>query len=112
MGVGDSGLLALTSLMLISASTYWSPFCRMEMRAAGGTSVPLMLDWLMWLSMPKVNAEWEKPEKNRAPFTFIKNRRVPEHKMCTNTNTNIQRKVQTKPTVIEHEKKQQMALQV
>lgn len=20
-----------------------------------------MLDWLMWLSMPKVNAEWEKP---------------------------------------------------
>lgn len=51
-----------TSLMLISASTYWSPFCRMEMRAAGGTSVPLMLDWLMWLSMPKVNAEWEKPK--------------------------------------------------
>lgn len=33
----------------------------MEMRAAGGTRAPLMLDWLMWLSMPKVNAEWEKP---------------------------------------------------
>ena len=31
------------------------------MRAAGGTSVPLMLDWLMWLSIPNVNAEWEKP---------------------------------------------------
>lgn len=52
---------SVTSLMLISASTYWSPFCRMEMRAAGGTRVPLMLDWLMWLSMPNVNAEWEKP---------------------------------------------------
>lgn len=52
---------AVTSLMLISASTYWSPFCRMEMRAAGGTRVPLMFDWLMWLSMPNVNAEWEKP---------------------------------------------------
>lgn len=51
--------------MLISASTYWSPFCSMEMSAAGGTSVPLMLDWLMWLSMPKVNAEWEKPETQR-----------------------------------------------
>lgn len=48
-------------MMLISASTYCSPFCRMEMRAAGGTSVPLMFDWLMWLSIPKVNAEWEKP---------------------------------------------------
>lgn len=32
------------------------------MSAAGGTSVPLMLDWLMWLSMPKVNAECENPE--------------------------------------------------
>ena len=31
------------------------------MRAAGGTSVPLMLDWLIWLSIPNVNAEWEKP---------------------------------------------------
>lgn len=37
-------VLILTSLMLISASTYWSPFWRMEMSAAGGTSVPLMLD--------------------------------------------------------------------
>lgn len=33
----------------------------MEMRAAGGTRAPLMLDWLMWLSMPNVNAEWENP---------------------------------------------------
>ena len=57
----DTSSILLTSLMLISASTYWRPFCRMEIRAAGGTSVPLMLDWLMWLSMPKVKAEWEKP---------------------------------------------------
>ncbi len=54
-----------TSLMLISASTYWRPFCRTEMRAAGGTRVPLMFDWLMWLSMPNVNAEWEKPAAQR-----------------------------------------------
>lgn len=53
-------------MMLISASTYCSPFCRMEMRAAGGTSVPLMLDWLMWLSIPNVNAEWEKPAGTEA----------------------------------------------
>lgn len=51
----------ITSLMLTSASTYCRPFCMMEMRAAGGTRAPLMLDWLMWLSIPKVNAEWEKP---------------------------------------------------
>lgn len=57
--------VVLTSLMLISASTYWSPFWRMEMSAAGGTSVPLMLDWLMWLSIPKVKAEWEKPESRK-----------------------------------------------
>ena len=55
----------VTSLMLISASTYCRPFCRMEMRAAGGTSVPLMLDWLMWLSIPNVNAEWEKPAETQ-----------------------------------------------
>ena len=55
----------ITSLMLISASTYCRPFCRMEMRAAGGTSVPLMLDWLMWLSIPNVNAEWEKPAETQ-----------------------------------------------
>lgn len=55
-------------MMLISASTYCSPFCRMEMRAAGGTSVPLMLDWLMWLSIPNVKAEWEKPAaRQRGP---------------------------------------------
>lgn len=42
----------------------------MEIRAAGGTKVPLMLDWLMWLSIPKVNAEWEKPEnKNKKRFS-------------------------------------------
>lgn len=54
--------------MLTSASTYCRPFWMMEMRAAGGTRAPLMFDWLMWLSMPKVNAEWENPgawwEKN------------------------------------------------
>lgn len=48
--------------MLTSASTYCRPFWIMEMRAAGGTRAPLMFDWLMWLSMPKVKAEWEKPE--------------------------------------------------
>lgn len=58
-----------SSLMLISASTYCSPFCRMEMRAAGGTSVPLMLDWLMWLSIPNVKAEWEKPDSCRYRYT-------------------------------------------
>lgn len=63
--VAAMAAVALTSLMLISASTYWSPFWRMEMSAAGGTSVPLMLDWLMWLSIPKVKAEWEKPESRK-----------------------------------------------
>lgn len=43
------------------------------MSAAGGTSVPLMLDWLMWLSMPKVNAECEKPETQNT-IIFINNR--------------------------------------
>lgn len=55
------------------------------MRAAGGTSVPLMLDWLMWLSMPKVNAEWEKPE-NKTPFTFI-NERVPSTRCAQTQHT-------------------------
>lgn len=59
--------------MLISASTYWSPFCSMEISAAGGTSVPLMLDWLMWLSMPKVNAEWEKPVKAQRRHSRLQN---------------------------------------
>lgn len=58
-----------SSLMLISASTYCRPFCRMEMSAAGGTSVPLMLDWLIWLSIPNVNAEWEKPDSWRYRYT-------------------------------------------
>lgn len=44
------------------------------MRAAGGTSVPLMLDWLMWLSMPKVNAECEKPETQKNTTSFTNNR--------------------------------------
>ncbi len=35
----------------------------MEIRAAGGTKAPLMLDWLMWLSMPNVKAEWENPAR-------------------------------------------------
>lgn len=73
---------ALTSLMLISASTYWSPFCRMEMRAAGGTSVPFMLDWLMWLSMPKVNAEWEKPERKNT--ICIREREREPSTQCSN----------------------------
>ena len=39
-----------------------------------------MLDWLMWLSMPKVNAEWEKPggDKNnlesRMEFNYRESR--------------------------------------
>lgn len=73
------------------------------MRAAGGTSVPLMFDWLMWLSMPKVNAEWEKPE-NKTPFTFIK-RESAERKMNTNTTQIFKEKsclIQTKLTVIEY----------
>lgn len=68
--------LCPTSFMLTSASTYCRPFWMMLIRAAGGTRAPLMLDWLMWLSMPKVNAEWENPkeEKKRilvnTPFDF------------------------------------------
>lgn len=66
-----------TSFMLTSASTYCRPFWMMLIRAAGGTRAPLMLDWLMWLSMPKVNAEWENPKEekkrilvNNTPFNF------------------------------------------
>lgn len=33
-------------------------------RAAGGTSVPLMLDCVMWLSIPNVYAECVKPANN------------------------------------------------
>ena len=64
----------------------------MEMRAAGGTSVPLMLDWLMWLSMPKVNAEWEKPGKGHTENT-VSTTRTPEtlqHKRLTPTQTYLQ----------------------
>lgn len=59
-------------MMLISASTYCRPFCRMEMRAAGGTRVPLMLDWLMWLSIPNVNAECEKPAARQGGQRSVK----------------------------------------
>lgn len=38
--------------MLISASVNWRPFWMTVMRAAGGTSVPFMFVWLMWLSTP------------------------------------------------------------
>lgn len=69
--------LCPTSFMLTSASTYCRPFWMMLIRAAGGTRAPLMLDWLMWLSMPKVNAEWENPKEekkrilvNNTPFDF------------------------------------------
>lgn len=33
--------------------------------AAGGTKAPLIFDWLMWLSMPNVYAEWENPKKQK-----------------------------------------------
>lgn len=51
----------LTSPMLISASVYCRPFMMMLRRAAGGTKAPLMLDWLMWLSIPNVYAECTNP---------------------------------------------------
>lgn len=50
-----------TSAILISASVYWRPFWMILSKAAGGTIEPLMLEWLMWLSTPKVYAAWEKP---------------------------------------------------
>lgn len=62
----------LTSLMLTSASTYCRPFWMMEMSAAGGTRAPLMFDWLMWLSMPNVNAEWENPASREQQFQNVK----------------------------------------
>lgn len=52
------------------------------MSAAGGTSVPLMLDWLMWLSMPKVNAECEKPDTQN---TIIFNNNRVQIKWCAKT---------------------------
>lgn len=58
----------LTSPMLISASVYCRPFMMMLRSAAGGTKAPLMLDWLMWLSIPNVYAECTNPE------IFIKKR--------------------------------------
>lgn len=50
-----------SSPILISASVYCSPFCKMVNRAAGGTSAPLMLLCEMCDSIPKVYAEWWKP---------------------------------------------------
>lgn len=64
------------------------------MRAAGGTSVPLMLDWLMWLSMPNVNAEWEKPEDKTADV----------HKHNTNVQENKPRLTQIKLNAALHNK--------
>lgn len=52
-----------TSAILISASVYCKPFWMMFNKAAGGTKAPLMFDWLMWLSIPKVYAECTNPEK-------------------------------------------------
>lgn len=68
------------------------------MRAAGGTSVPLMLDWLMWLSMPKVNAECEKPE-TQSTISLTNNSRNYTHnaQMFTGTSTI------TSPSVIQVE---------
>lgn len=43
----------------------------MEMRAAGGTRAPLMLDWLIWLSMPNVKAEWENPASGGTTNTSV-----------------------------------------
>lgn len=50
-----------SSPILISASVYCKPFCKMVKRAAGGTSAPLMLLCEMCDSIPKVYAEWWKP---------------------------------------------------
>lgn len=44
----------LTSPMLISASVYKSPFCKILSRAAGGTRAPFIFDWEMWDSIPNV----------------------------------------------------------
>lgn len=45
---------SFTSAILISASVYCKPFWIILSKAAGGTKAPLMLDWLMWLSIPNV----------------------------------------------------------
>lgn len=57
------------------------------MRAAGGTSVPLMLDWLMWLSMPKVNAECEKPETQNTISSITNTLKGAQIFIRTNTTT-------------------------
>lgn len=51
-----------SSPSVISASVYCSPFWRMFSNAAGGTKAPLILLCDMWDSIPKVYAEWWKPE--------------------------------------------------
>lgn len=51
----------LTSFNVTSASTYCTPFWMIDTKAPGGTIDPLMFDWSMWLSTPKVNAECWNP---------------------------------------------------
>ena len=41
-----------------------------------------MLDWLIWLSIPKVNAEWENPESKRKGITIYS----PSGNMLCDTN--------------------------
>lgn len=54
-----------TSAILSSASVYWSPFWIILSKAAGGTTDPFILDWLMWLSIPNVYAACVKPDKTK-----------------------------------------------
>lgn len=58
----ESVILELTSVKVASDSTYCTPFCKTETKAPGGTTEPFILDWSMWLSMPKVKAECWKPD--------------------------------------------------
>ena len=51
----------LTSFNVTSASTYCTPFWMIDTKAPGGTIDPLMFDWSIWLSTPKVNAECWNP---------------------------------------------------
>lgn len=75
------------------------------MSAAGGTSVPLMLDWLMWLSMPKVNAECENPENTAAIAFKSSSEQTPQ-------NTCIQRRVLIQTKLRAAGQKERTALQV
>lgn len=53
--------MVLTSPILISASVNCSPFCKILIKAAGGTKLPFMFDCDMCDSMPNVYAECLKP---------------------------------------------------